>query len=335
MLQVPVPLSKAIRKLVTLPLVLGRQIKLLQNSARSVKLGWPLRQEETTQAVVKLHTVFRILWWMINALLAVAVVVTVWSGIWEISVRRYLRGFSGAILAEAASPQQKAEAILAWMQYGPPRLEVTNSAQLSPRDPEDTLNYRDLLEVCGSATNAFLNLARSGGVPARRLLLLTPEGTTKHVVAEVKVNGRWVIVDATYRTFLKDSKGNLLTKTDLQNPEIFREATAALRSYPPTYSYERFAHVRITRLPFHSGIFFRSLLDRVDPGWDESLEWNLLLERRSFFFFFISTIALFVLGVIRQFLAWLADHRLFVPRFHLRANVSRAVAAFFTTPEIK
>jgi len=31
------------------------------------------------------------------------------------------------------------------------------------------------LDVCGSGTNAFLNLSRSAGLGARRLLLLTPE----------------------------------------------------------------------------------------------------------------------------------------------------------------
>ena len=281
------------------------------------------------------HPIFRILWWTVNFLLAVALVASVWSGIWELSVRRYLSGFAGAILAEAASPQQKAEAILAWMRNGPSRLESANSAQLSARDPEDTLNYRDLLKVCGSATNAFLNLARSGGLPARRLLLLTPERTTKHVVAEVKVDGRWVIADPTYRTLFKDSKGNLLTRKDLQDPEIFHEATGALPNYPSVYSYERFAHVRITRMPFQSGATLRWLLGSIAPGWDESLNWGLLLERRSFSFFFVSAFALFFLSATRLLLGWVADHRLIVPRFHLRANVGRAVAEFFTTPEIK
>src|SRR6516164_4654977 len=127
---------------------------------------------------------------MSNSLLAAALVATIYSGVWGISVRRYLRGFCDAIVPEAASTQQKAEAILAWMLDGPPRFESTRPALLSARDPEDTLNYRELLEVCGSATNAFLNLSRSAGVPARRLLLLAPDRTTQHVVAEVNLGAR-------------------------------------------------------------------------------------------------------------------------------------------------
>jgi len=278
--------------------------------------------------------IFRTVWWVSNVLLAVALVATVWSGVWEYSVRKYLKGFSDAIVPEAAAPQHKAEAILGWMLNGPPRLLAQHPTELSPRDPTDTLNYRQLLEVCGSATNAFLNLSRSAGLNARRLLLLSPDRTTKHVVAEVYLDGRWVIVDATYRTFMKDSHGNLLTRKDLQNPELFREATSVLPGYPPEYTYERFAHVRISALPFH-GTQVRRLLDRAFPAWDEHLDWSLLLERRSFFYLFVSVNSLIVLLLVRVVLGWLADHRLRIPRFRLRTNLSRATAAFFTTPEIK
>jgi len=283
---------------------------------------------------LRARLLFRAVWWLSNLLLAVALGATIWSGVSEYSLRHYLKGFSDAVVPEAASPQQKAEAILDWMSKGPPRLEVQSPAEVSPRDPRDTLNYRQLLEVCGSATNAFLNLSRSAGIETRRLLLLTPERTTKHVVAEVYVADRWVIVDPSYRAFLKDARGNLLTRKDLQNPELFREATSYLPNYPPEYTYERFAHVRTAALPFR-GAQVRRVLDHVVPGWDEYVDWSLLLERRSFLYFFLSVDFLVLLMIVRMILGWLADHRLRVPRFHLRANLSRATAAFFTTPEIK
>lgn len=283
---------------------------------------------------VKSHRIFRATWWLCNFSLAVALLATAWTGVWEISVRRYLKGFSDAIIPEVAPPQQKAQAILAWMLNGPPRLESAHPAALSARDPEDTLNYRQLLEVCGSATNAFLNLSRSAGLQTRRLLLLTPERTTMHVVAEVYVDGRWVIVDATYRTFLKDAQGNLLTRKDLQDPEIFRQATSVLNHYPPEYTFDRFAHVRLAALPFRAASL-RGVVDRLFPTWDEYLDWSLLLERRSFLYFFLSVNSLLFLILVRFVLGWWADHRLRVPRFHLRANISRATAALFTSPEIK
>lgn len=83
---------------------------------------------------------------------------------------------------------------------------------------------RQLLNVCGTATNAFLNLGRSGGLNVRRLLLLTPERNTKHVVAEVLIDDRWIIVDPAYRAILRNAKGQMLTREELRNPTVFRQA---------------------------------------------------------------------------------------------------------------
>jgi len=280
------------------------------------------------------HRVFRIFWWATNALLALSLLGTLGTGIWEHSVRQYLKGFSDAVIPEASTPQQKAEAILAWMRFGPPRMEATDTSALSAHDPTDTLNYRQLLEVCGSATNAFLNLSRSSGLEARRLLLLNPDRTAKHVVAEVRLSGRWIIVDATYRAIMKDARGRLLTRADLQDPRLFQEATARIPGYIPIYSYERVAHVRVGALPV-LGTGIRRALDAVFPGWDESLSWSLLLERRSFAYFFLSVWALIFFLLLRIAMAWLADHRLRIPRLHLRTSLTRATSTFFSTPEIK
>jgi hypothetical protein len=280
------------------------------------------------------HRVFRSLWWATNALLVLSLLAAVFTGIWEHSVRQYLKGFSDAIIPEDSSSQQKAEAILAWMSYGPPRREAPDTSTLSAHDPSDTLNYRQLLAVCGSATNAFLNLSRSSGLEARRLLLLSPDRTAKHVVAEVHLDGRWVIVDATYRVMMKDAQGRPLTRADLQDHRLFQEAVSRIPGYVPVYSYERVAHVRISALPV-LGPVLRRALDAVSPGWDESMDWSLLLERRSFAYFFLSVWALIFFLLLRIVLAWLADHRLRIPRLRLRTSLTRATATFFTPPEMK
>ena len=151
-------------------------------------------------------------------MLAMAAVSLFYAGGWEYSVRQYLKGFSDAIVPASATAEQKVEAILEWMRQGPPRAVADNPETLSGRDPETTLNYRQLLAVCGTATNAFLNLARSADLSARRLLLLTPERTTKHVVAEILIDGRWVIADPAYRVLLRDPQGRLLTRRELRDP---------------------------------------------------------------------------------------------------------------------
>jgi hypothetical protein len=282
----------------------------------------------------KKHHLFRAVWWGTNLLLAAAVGLMIYSGWWEYSVRQYLKGFSDAIVPAAASPEEQVEAILDWMGNGPPRQVAANPAELSSRDPETTLNYRQLLSVCGSATNAFLNLSRSAGLNTRRLLLLTPEHQTKHVVAEVPIDGRWVVVDPSYRLMLRDAQGSLLTGKELQNPAIFAQATGVVPNYPREYDYSHYAHIRLARLPLN-GFHLRGLLDFVSPMWEESLDWSLLLERESFFSLVAASTLAFVFLAMRFLMAWYADYRLRIPRFHLREHFLRAGAAFFSTPGIK
>jgi len=267
-------------------------------------------------------------------LLVVSAMTLVYSASWEYSVRRYLDGFSDAIVPAGATPEKRVQSILDWMQTGPPRSEDSSPTGLAMRDPEKTLNYEQLLSVCGTATNAFLNLARSSNLQTRRLLLLTPDRNTKHVVAEVQLKGRWVVVDPTYRVILRNAAGEMVTRDELRNPRTFAEAIGKVPGYPAEYNYEHFAHVRVARLPLQ-GLQLRPILDRIFPGWDEKLDWSLLLERESFFVLTIAAWVTLFLCILRQLLAWYADRKLKIPRFHLWSHLTRAGSAFFTTPEIK
>jgi hypothetical protein len=280
------------------------------------------------------HRFFRGIWWSSNLLLAVAFAAMLHSCVREYSVRRYLDGFSDAIVPNALPEEQRVQAILDWMRAEPSRAVATNPEELAKRDPEITLTYRQLLNVCGTATNAFLNLARSSDLRVRRLLLLSPNRQTKHVVAEVLIDNRWVIVDPTYRVIMKDAQGHFLTRKDLQNPTVFTEATRAIPNYPQEYTYEKYAHVRLARLPLE-GLHLRPMLDRVYPGWDEAVDWSLLLERESFFYLVLSLAAALFFLLLRVVLAWYADSHLRMPRFHFREHAIRAGAAFFSAPEIK
>jgi len=280
------------------------------------------------------HRIFRIIWWSSNVLLATAFVAMLYSCVREYSVRRYLDGFSDAIVPNALPAEQKVEAILNWMLAEPSRAIAENPDALRKRDPEMTLTYRQLLNVCGTATNAFLNLARSSDLRVRRLLLLTPDRNTKHVVAEVLIGDRWIIVDPTYRVIMKDARGRNLTRSDLRDPAVFSEAAGAIPNYPLEYNYDQFAHVRLARLPLE-GLHLRRLLDSIYPGWDETVDWSLLLERESFFYLVLSAAATLCFLLLRVLFAWYADSRLRIPRFRLREHAIRAGAAFFSPPEIK
>ena len=267
-------------------------------------------------------------------LLATALVAMIYSCVREYSVRRYLDGFSDALVPNSLPAERKVEAILSWMRAEPSRAIATNPEELATRDPEITLTYHQLLNVCGTATNAFLNLARSSNLRVRRLLLLTPDRNTKHVVAEVLIDQRWIIVDPTYRVIMKDARGRYLTRKDLQDPSAFSEAVGAIPNYPREYTYNQFAHVRLARLPLE-GLHLRRLLDSIYPGWDEAVDWSLLLERESFFYLVLSAGATMFLLLLRALLARYADSRLRIQRFHLRQKAVRAGATFFSAPEIK
>lgn len=258
----------------------------------------------------------------------------VYSGVREFSARRYLDGYSDAIVPNFVPPEERVEAILDWMRAEPSRGVAADPETLPTRDPQTTLNYAQLLKVCGTATNAFLNLARASDLRVRRLLLLSRDGMAKHVVAEVLINRRWIVVDPSYRVIMKDANGHFLTRNELQDPATFRQAVSAVSGYPPEYDYKSVAHVRLSRLPFR-GLHLRKALDFLYPGWEEAVDWSLLLERESFFYLVLAGAATVLFLSLRQFLAWYADSRLRIPRFHFREHVIRAGTAFFSTPEIK
>jgi hypothetical protein len=194
------------------------------------------------------------------------------------------------------------------------------------RDPLETLNYRKLLQVCGSATNAFVNLAGRSGLDVRRLLLVNAQGEANHVDAEVLLEGNWVVVDPTFRRILRDSHGALLTSEQLKDASVLKAATQGLEDYSPTYSFERTAHLHLARVPLLgplAGRIGNSLL----PGWDASEFVTLFVERDSFAALVCSAILFVFLLLMRVLLGWYAG-RLGVQRIHLVERLRRGSLAF-------
>jgi hypothetical protein len=228
---------------------------------------------------------------MVNVLLIVSLGAVVYCAAWEFSTRSYLRGFSDAIIPVSDNSAQKVEAILAWMEHGPARRMTRDTDALDTRNPENTLNYHQLLEVCGTATNAFVNLAQSSGLHARRLLLLNEKRRSKHVVVEILIDDRWVIVDPSYHKIFRLPDGRTVTRTELQNSVIFQSVTQSIPDYPQSYTYERTAHIRLSRIPL-IGRYLRRTLDSVWPSWEETINWTLLLERESFAMLIVSILLL-------------------------------------------
>ena len=271
------------------------------------------------------RALFRTLWLSINVLLLLAVVAAAYSVLWEYSTQRYVKGFSDAVIPASGTPEEKIEAILRWMSNGPSRRETAPNGSL--RDPTETLNYASLLKVCGTATNAFINLADSAGLPSRRLLLLDASRSTMHVVAEVHVDGRWIVVDPAFRTILRDSAGRTVTRKQLGDRSTFLVATGGIPDYDPTYTYDRTVHIRLAKLG-GLGRDLRSIFNRVAPGWEDSMTASLVLERESLATMIVAISAVMILLLFRTSLGWYGTHRLRMRRPHLHERVLRACSAF-------
>jgi SAM-dependent methyltransferase len=273
------------------------------------------------------HWIYQTTWYGTNALLAVSLLFVLYTSVWEYSTRRYLKGFSDAVVPALASPEEKITAILTWMGHGPARLPAAPLGVTQDRDPTDTLNYQSLLQVCGSATNAFINLADSSGLSARRLLLLNNDHGAKHVVAEVLVNGRWIVVDPSFRTILRGAGGQFLTRHDLADPTIFWTATHNIQHYDPSYDYTETVHVHLTRIPF-LGAALQRTLNRYLPDWADSAAISLLIERESLAAVVASMLIVLFLVLLRVSIRWYGESRLGVQAVRVRTKFRRAAHAF-------
>lgn len=291
--------------------------------------GKPVSDTSSLAAPSRLrdHWICQTAWFVTNALLVVSLLFVLYTAVWEYSTRRYLKGFSDAVVPALASPEEKITAILAWMGHGPTRLPAAPLGVTQDRDPTDTLNYQSLLQVCGSATNAFINLADSSGLSARRLLLLNDDHGAKHVVAEVLVNGQWIVVDPSFRTLLRGANGQFLTRRDLANPAVFWTATHNIPHYDPSYDYTETVHVHLTRIPF-LGEALQRTLNRYLPDWADSPAISLLIERESLAAVVVSWLIVLFLVLLRVSIRWYGESRLGVKEIRVRTRFRLAAHAF-------
>jgi hypothetical protein len=278
---------------------------------------------------MKRARLMNITWYAVNVLLIASMISAIWSLGWEYSTRTYLRGFSDAVIPATASPIEKVQTILAWMAHGPARRDEPGVEFY--RDPEETLNYRSLLNICGSATNAFVNVANASGLSARRLLLLGPARTANHVVAEVYIDDKWIVVDPSFHFIPRGPAGQFLTRQDLADPEIFQYATRNVPNYSPLYNYEMTSHIRLGRVPV-VGRLLRFTLNRVGTDWSDSVFISLLIERQSLA---ASVLSMFLVIVFLGFRFWLrhfSEVRLGIPLLHFRERIRRAFRMLLHEP---
>jgi hypothetical protein len=205
------------------------------------------------------------------------------------------------------------------MSHGPARDASIPDDAFPDRDPSETLNYTSLLRTCGSATNAFINLANTANLPARRLLLRDNRGSVIHVVAEVLIDGRWIVVDPAFRAIMKGVDGHPLTREELVDTSTLASATRNLRGYSGAYNYRNTAHLHMARYPF--GNLLAGSLATVFPNWDDSPLISLIVERTSLAATVVSIAVALALVLLRIGLIFIRQRK--------RASTPQALPASF------
>ena len=84
--------------------------------------------------LTKRHLIFRVVWRGVNLLLVTVMVSSLYAGVREYSVRRYLDGFSDAIVPNSLPEEEKLAAILRWMRAEPSRATSRNGPQITSED---------------------------------------------------------------------------------------------------------------------------------------------------------------------------------------------------------
>jgi hypothetical protein len=101
----------------------------------------------------------------------------------------------------------------------------------SARNPAHALNYSQLLQFCGTATNAFVNVATSSDLHARQLLLLDRNRTAKRI-ALVIVSGLLLCFGLAARLFLSWYGSRRIGVARVRLRDQLLQAGATLFSYP-------------------------------------------------------------------------------------------------------
>jgi hypothetical protein len=242
-----------------------------------------------------------------------------------------LKGFSDAVIASSDDSVQKVEVILAWMEHGPAHRSTPDPGVPDTSHPERAQNYHQLLEVCGTAANAFVNPAQSSGLQARPLLLWEENNRSKPVVVETLIDNRRV-VDPCVCAILWLPTGRPAIREELRNPEAFRAATRTIPNYPSTNTCEKAVHVRLARISLF-GIFIRRTLNSIWPSCEESINRTLLLERESIARMAVSILLFCFALTIRWFVGWYGSCKPGIARERLRDRLVKAEDVLFSNPK--
>jgi hypothetical protein len=136
----------------------------------------------------------------------------------------FFRRTAERLVATKATHRERLEALMGWAH------ENVRPADAAPtRVVAD--NFMDIVRrgygYCDQTAHVFATLAHYAGYDVHLLFLRAPDGVSPHTVVEVRIDGRWVLVDPFLPTLFLDRDGRLASVADLGTTAAIPEAYAA------------------------------------------------------------------------------------------------------------
>jgi hypothetical protein len=135
----------------------------------------------------------------------------------------FFRRTAERLVAAKATHRERLEALMGWAHEN-----VRPTYAAPTRVVAD--NFMDIVRrgygSCDQTAHVFATLAHYAGYDVHLLFLRAPDGVSPHTVAEVRIDGRWVLVDPFLPTLFLDRDGHLASVADLGTTAAIPEAYA-------------------------------------------------------------------------------------------------------------
>ena len=146
-----------------------------------------------------------------------------WRGV------RFFRRMAREATAGAQTERDRLERLIGWTY-----LHVRPSAWAAPARLHFDDPYRTVKRgfgMCDQSAHVFVELARAADFEARLFFLEDAQGTSPHTVAQVLLDGEWILVDSLAGRLLEANGTPLTIEALRQHPELLETAYDGVRPY--------------------------------------------------------------------------------------------------------
>jgi hypothetical protein len=229
---------------------------------------------------------------LLRGLALLSTLIAFWQLALFASDNSFVDGICAALVRPQLAPEERAMTLFRWVSHydtaeatppGGTASSSTSSAGTRPfglLSPRAMIEHRDYFrENCGSKAWLLAVMARRSGLEARELRLCDASHVARHVVCEVRIDGRWCVFDPTVGLDFRRTDGQLATAAELRDPALL----AANARRAPSYDLRRWQFAHPERLHYEKvplvGGHLRRLAARVTGRPAEELAIPFSLEQ--------------------------------------------------------